>query len=144
EERPAQPADARAALLPARPHQARAQPGQLQGRNEAEGGRGRARARDRVRGAERPHGSPRRQPRQPRGALRRQGRLFAGLALDGEGARGRPGRGEAEEELPGDPLEELTWASTTASTARTARPRARPATPSTHFRASSPKSPSAG
>src|SRR6266487_647255 len=91
----------------ARPDQARAQPSQLQGRNEAEGGRGRPRARDRLRGAERPLGAAGGQPRESRSALGCEGRLLPGSARDGEGPRGRTGRGEAEEELPGDPVEDL-------------------------------------
>src|SRR5215831_6471458 len=105
EERPAQPADLGAALLPARPDQARAQPGELQGRDEAEGGRGGPRAHDRLRGPERPLGAAGGEPREPRRPRGQQGGVLEGAQRDGEGPRGRSGRREAEEELPGDALE---------------------------------------
>src|SRR6266550_6372639 len=107
EERAAEPANAGSALLPARPDQARAQPGQLEGRNEAEGGRVCPRAQDRLRDPERPDRPARREPRQPGGALGPEGRVLARRPRDGEGARGGPGRGEAEEELHGDAGEGL-------------------------------------
>ena len=79
EERAAQPADARAALVPARPDPLRPQPRQLEGRDEAEGGRGGARAQDRLRDPERPDRPARGEPRQAGRDLRPEGRVRAGV-----------------------------------------------------------------
>ena len=114
-----------------------------QGRDEAEGGRVGARAHDRLPDPERPHRPAGGQPREPGGAGRAEGGVLEGRPRDGQGARGRPGSGEAEAEVHGDPGKGVArWASTTGF-ARTA-PRTATGPSSTCSWAGRPRRPSAG
>src|ERR671925_817321 len=101
EERPPEPPDARAPLVPDPADPVRLEPRQLEGRDVEEGGRGRARHEDRVRGAVRPSRPARRQPRQPRGAQRRRlGVRGLDQAAGTRPRHGEPGCGEEAEEGP--------------------------------------------